>query len=501
MAGRQFLCLEECAILLPHHWSTVQHLTVELPCCKNMTYHGYPMTIAQYFHAPQITGLGLGSHDHDNQRVYQQLQYLRRSYICVSTLTSLHLTLQCCQKRLVKVLKYTESLEELVLCIAHPSSSDDFLLSLTAEPPSKDWRTWSKLPQYESGSTAWHSNILPSLKSLSIQSIEGLTPQSLGSLLILRLVTWTRSQSSVPLKHLKLWECRGTTHDIVTDYISTGYLRRHFGISDEVYDSVIVRGMVAHCLVIHGRALSNLFHSTFLFKRLQVLDIRESHDESHNLPYLDQIKELTIGHNRIPAYSLDVDLPLVHTLRVLCLYFSTFTWMLGRVFKVLKDFTLQYQKDTNEDLVRFKGMQVNMPACEKLWCYCCPLDYFSFLSCPNLRTLDWILPDGAPVSDQTVLKLHEFLLNCPHLQNLSISISRSSAPDALIHFVFLDSWEQKVWQDIMSVEVIFRLDLGSEEGTHYLTQMIEHKHYEEWWNDFTVSKEGDLPIVNLWAST
>jgi hypothetical protein len=34
MAGRQFLSLEECAILLPHHWSAVQQLRVELPCCK-----------------------------------------------------------------------------------------------------------------------------------------------------------------------------------------------------------------------------------------------------------------------------------------------------------------------------------------------------------------------------------------------------------------------------------------------------------------------------------
>ena len=101
MAGRQFLSLEECAILLPHHSSAVQQFRVELPCCKILTYHGYPMTIAQYFHAPQMKVLGLGSHDDDKQRAYQQLRHLCRSNICFFRLTSLHLTLQCCQKRLV----------------------------------------------------------------------------------------------------------------------------------------------------------------------------------------------------------------------------------------------------------------------------------------------------------------------------------------------------------------------------------------------------------------
>jgi hypothetical protein len=238
----------------------------------------------------------------------------------------------------------------------------------------------------------------------------------------------------------------------VTDYTSIGYLDRHFGISSKAYDSMIVRGMVTQCLVIHDSAFSNKFHSTVLFKRLQVLDISAWNDESHILPYLDQIKELTIRGSRIPAYSLDVDLPLVHTLRSLSLSASPFSWMLGRLFKVLKKCTLQYQQDTNEDLVRFEGMQVNMPACETLHCYRCPLDYFFFFSCPNLQILDWELLEDAHVSDRTVLKLHDFLLNCPHLQNLSISISRSSAPDALIHFVFCDAWEQKVWQDIRSVQ-------------------------------------------------
>ena len=89
--------------------------------------------------------------------------------IYVSKLTSLHLTLQCCQKRLVKVLKYVESLEELGLCITDPSLSN-FLLPLAAEPTSKDWPTWPIYSDHEREWTAWcssqtwHTNILLSLK-------------------------------------------------------------------------------------------------------------------------------------------------------------------------------------------------------------------------------------------------------------------------------------------------------------------------------------------------
>ena len=46
MAGRQFPCLEECAILLPCHWEVIQQNEVQLPSCKKLAYHGHPMTMA-----------------------------------------------------------------------------------------------------------------------------------------------------------------------------------------------------------------------------------------------------------------------------------------------------------------------------------------------------------------------------------------------------------------------------------------------------------------------
>ena len=139
MAGREFQCLEECAIVLPHHWVAVQQLGVELPSCRKLTYHGYPMTTAQYFHAPHMRAVDLGSNDCKEERVYHQLRHL-----CtldeISNLTMLHLTLQCSERVFLKVLNYMGPLEELVLSVAYPSHSwQSFLESLAAKPSTMDW--------------------------------------------------------------------------------------------------------------------------------------------------------------------------------------------------------------------------------------------------------------------------------------------------------------------------------------------------------------------------
>jgi len=76
MAGRQFPCLEECAILLPRHWEVIQQHAVQLPSCNKLAYHGHPMTTAQYFHVPEMREMDLRSHDCDEKRVCQHLRYL-----------------------------------------------------------------------------------------------------------------------------------------------------------------------------------------------------------------------------------------------------------------------------------------------------------------------------------------------------------------------------------------------------------------------------------------
>jgi hypothetical protein len=119
-----------------------------------------------------------------------------------------------------------------------------------------------------------------------------------------------------------VWEGSGTTADNVVDYISTGYLDKHLGPQQEHNDWRIVCGMVTKTLYIdNDNALPSKLTPTTLFQQLQVL-IYWYRSDIYVLPYLEQIKELAIGGCSIPAYSLDINLPLVHTLQKLVLKWS-----------------------------------------------------------------------------------------------------------------------------------------------------------------------------------
>ena len=224
MAGREFPCLEECTILLPHHWMAVRQHGVQLPSCVKLTYHGYPMTTVQYLHAPQLKLLGLGSNDCKETRVYQSLCHLCTPE-AMFKLTTLHLTLQCSEQVIVNMLKYLGSLKELVLSIACPSPSwQAFLESLAAKPSTQDWPEWSLQDHYNGwkkwkewySSQPWHAKSFPHLKYLGIQCSKGFSQsECLANSPVFKLVGWTRAQSGSPLEHLKVWEGRGTTEDIM----------------------------------------------------------------------------------------------------------------------------------------------------------------------------------------------------------------------------------------------------------------------------------------------
>jgi len=218
MAGRQFPCLEECAILLPRHWEVIQQHQVQLPSCKKLAYHGYPMTAAQYFHAPEMTAMDLRSHDCNEQRVCQHLRHLYRVNGRMSNLTTLHLTFQCSDQVLMKVLKYLVPLQDLSLSITHPSPSfQSFLESLAAKPSTNEWPGWYSFRDYHEGweqwcsSQTWHANVLPHLKNLEIQCPKGFSQSArLDNFPFLRAIGWTRAYLTPPLEHLKVWEGRGS---------------------------------------------------------------------------------------------------------------------------------------------------------------------------------------------------------------------------------------------------------------------------------------------------
>ena len=505
MAGRCFPRLEECAILLPRHWGALQQHEVQLPFCNKLSYHGYPMTTVQYFHIPKVNATELRSHDCNERRVYQQLQYMCTVVVWISKLTTLHLTLQCSEQALMNVLMHSTLLHELILSIAHPSSSwQSFLVSLAAIPHgngwldqdmrfrgSEDWEAWRS-------SRTWHVSILPYLKYLGIQCPKGFSPsECLDNCPTLRFVAWTRAQLTPPLEHLKVWEGRGTTDDIVVDYVSTGYLDKHLEISGGRCDPLVVRGMITKYLRIGSSGIPVFqLHSTILFRQLQSLVV-EGYEyrklEIPILPYLEQIKRLEIRHGIIPAYSLRIDLPLTHTLQWLMIHRSTLFWMIGRSFKVLREFKFYEQLDDQDNLSGHEGLQVDLPACTKLdWTR--GEGFLRFFSCPSLQIFHFSRDFSQDeVSHQAPHKsLPNFLCNCPCLQQLEFEIPKElSWADSLAQFVLCDARERGIWRDVRSVKVTVGVHSFEEDARdHFFSETIGHqKRYEKWWKKVAVTKD------------
>ena len=507
MAGRDFPCLEECAILLPRHWVVLQQHGVQLPSCRKLTYYGHPMTTVQYLHAPQMKVLGLGSNDCKEQRVYQYLHHLFTLDGTISKLTTLHLTLKCSEQVLAMALKYLGPLQELVLSTARPSLSwQTFLESLAATPSttnsigSTEWRAldkWNKWDQWCSSQT-WCANVLPHLKYLGIQCPKGFSPsECLGNCALFRLIAWTRAQLSPPLQHLEIWEGRGTTEDLVVDYTSSMYLGKHLRPSNDHCDSIIVKGMVTKCLVIDysDPPLFHQLHLTALFRRLQVLIIyKEYEGEILILPDLEQIKRLAIWHGIIPTYSLNIELPLVHTLQQLHMRHSTFSWMLGRTFKALEECTLYSLQRLSEGISGHEELQVDLPGCKKLtWDAS-----FPYFSSPNVQSLQWEqLKRDYPFFGAALKSLPRLLLESSHLKDLQISNPHDFGLYSLIPVIFCDSLEQGAWKNIRSVKVEVHCYPGEVRERFYDKMVARQHHYEKGWKEFLVSKDGYY--VNLSA--
>ena len=286
--------------------------------------------------------------------------------------------------------------------------------------------------------------------------------------------------------------------DIAVDYTSTGYLDRRLGISNKECDATIVKAIVTRrlAIVFPDTPLFPL-HSTVLFRQLRHLEL--TCEYNHRIlifPYLEQIERLEISNGSISEYSLNLDLPLTHTLQWLELNLSTSSWMLGRTFKSLREFRVFGPPGGPENHSEHDGLQVELPACTALRLWNCSMDYLRFLSCSNVQILRWY-QDSFPTFDSAAfISLHDFLFNLSCLKNLYIFVPQGLGIDSLIDFVICGASEHGVWREIRSVKVQVVCRTISE-ASHLLDQTVGHqKRYEKWWKSFTVTREEWEVIVN-----
>jgi hypothetical protein len=100
---------------------------------------GHPIATIQCFYAAQVNHMVLASYDARGKQVKQHLSHVCRSDGKIYQRHTLHPTLHCSEKALVKVLKYMERLQVLDLSIIQPWA--DVLELLAAKPSTKDWPT------------------------------------------------------------------------------------------------------------------------------------------------------------------------------------------------------------------------------------------------------------------------------------------------------------------------------------------------------------------------
>jgi hypothetical protein len=213
----------------------------------------------------------------------------------------------------------------------------------------------------------------------------------------------------------------------------------------------------------HITPLFKQHHSSILFQQLRDVKLPWFQDEMNPLPYMEQLDGLDISFTMIPTYSLDIALPCVCAMQQLKFYGSTFFWSIGRTFKALKQCVIQYPEDEHEDLSRPKGLQVDMPFCTKLKWFSQEPDFFTFLSCPNIQTLELkvardLIPDEA---------FFKSLLNCSGLQELEITMWwRGTGLSPLFQLIFCYALQQGAWQEIRNVKVT--IDLEDPPGDQFL---------------------------------
>jgi len=90
------------------------------------------------------------------------------------------------------------------------------------------------------------------------------------------------------------------------------------------------------------------------------VDVREMRDPADILPYFENLQVLEAYRLHLPMYSLDVDLPVVRTLKRMSTKIVSVQWMSGRTFPALEDCTIVWPH--HPESLRLQG-GVDLPVC------------------------------------------------------------------------------------------------------------------------------------------
>ena len=360
MGGRVFSQLENCTIIAPLT-DPPPHHDVQLPACTKLHVENWNISPIGQLFAPALDYLRVKSNAWSPYTGNSQVdQFVRAGFGVGLQPKALSLSVTCTDQVLLSVLQLLPELVELKLDLPRPSTlGKHFFIGLLAKPGNQlankskfDWRELFR----ESG-TEWRCTVCPSLRVLELTYHKWLRPGYNHDFLPpLLALSWSREKTATPLQShvhyrttLHSWESFNPTLPQIMGALSCLRIPRdgqvtQLSLKTETWENSFFESALIIPFFYHLRSLE--ITNSSLAER-QVLNV---------LPSFHELRDLELSGVHVPP--LDVDLPLVHTIRKLSLMNSTLAWMDGLVFTQLQGFTV----DENGWPEIFKR-KVGMPAC------------------------------------------------------------------------------------------------------------------------------------------
>ena len=342
MGGRVFSQLENCTIIAPLA-DLPPHHDVQLPVCTKLHVENWNISPAGQFFAPTLDQLRVKSNAWSPYKGNEQvLEFVRAGFGVGLQPKSLSLSVTCTEQVLLSVLRLLPELVELKLDLPRPSAlGKHFFTRLLARPGNQlvnesrfDWREL-----FRENGTEWRCTVCPSLRDLELTYHKWLRPGYNDDFIPpLLALSWSREKTETPLQshvHYKTplhsWESFNPTHPQVMRALSCLTIPRdgqvtQISLKTETWENAVFEIALVISFYYHLRGLA--ITSSSLTER-HVLNV---------LPSFHKLRDLELSGVHVPP--LDVDLPLVHTLRKLSLRNSTLAWMDGLVFTQLQRFSV-----------------------------------------------------------------------------------------------------------------------------------------------------------------
>jgi hypothetical protein len=356
MGGRVFSRLENCTIIAPLTDRSLHH-DVQLPACTELHVENWNISPIGQFFAPTLDQMRVMSNARNPYKGNAQVvRLVRAGFGMALQPKSLSLSVTCKDTVLLAVLQLLPELVELKLDLPRPSTlGKRFFTGLLAKPGNQvadnlkfDWRELFRDTRTERRCT-----ICPYLRDLELKYQQWLRPGHNNDFLPpLFALSWSREKTIVPLQlhvHYKTsmhsWESFDSQAVEGISCLRVPYLGHlnDLSLETKTWKSAVFEN--AHVIPLFSHV-----------QRLVIILPRFERQVLNVLPSFHELRELTLSRVRVPP--IDVDLPLLHTLRKLSLRSSTLAWMDGLVFTQLQRFSVDELgwPDT------FK-QKVGMPAC------------------------------------------------------------------------------------------------------------------------------------------